>query len=154
MVRGIATLGAGALFGVGLAIGGMTDPARVKGFLDFFGTWDPTLVFVLAGAVATTFVLVRLAGGRSAPVLAEGFSPPNAGKIDGKLVAGAAIFGAGWGLSGFCPGPAIAAIAGGFPSVYLFLAAMAATMIAYDRIKIPRKPATGSGDRMAAQTDG
>lgn len=150
MLRGIATLGSGVLFAVGLAIGGMTDPARVKGFFDAFGTWDPTLVFVMAGAVGTAFVFTRLAGGRAAPVLADRFLPPSAGKIDGRLLAGAGIFGIGWGLSGFCPGPAIAAVAGGFPSLFLFLGAMTGTMIAYDRVLLP----LSLKSRVTAQTDG
>ena len=116
---------AGLLFGLGLAISGMTDPARVLGFLDVAGAWDPTLMFVLGGAVVTTFIGFRLVFKRSAPLLGGGFQLPTKQELDGKLLGGAALFGIGWGLSGYCPGPAIASIGG----ISLPLAAMLMTMV-------------------------
>ena len=116
---------AGLLFGLGLAISGMTDPARVLGFLDVAGAWDPTLMFVLGGAVVTTFIGFRLVFKRSAPLLGGGFQLPTKQELDGRLLGGAALFGIGWGLSGYCPGPAIASIGG----ISLPLAAMLMTMV-------------------------
>lgn len=102
----------GLLFGLGLAIGGMTDPQRVQGFLDVFGNWDPTLIFVMGGAVATTFIGYRWVFRRQGPLLAEKFMLPTRRDIDIRLLIGAAVFGIGWGLSGYCPGPAFASISG------------------------------------------
>tara|TARA_R110000824_G_scaffold208405_5_gene394043 strand:+ start:2793 stop:3212 length:420 start_codon:yes stop_codon:yes gene_type:complete len=116
---------AGLIFGLGLAISGMTDPARVLGFLDVAGAWDPTLMFVLGGAVVTTFIGYRLVFKRSAPLLGGVFQLPTKKELDGKLLGGAALFGIGWGLSGYCPGPAIASIGG----ISLPLAAMLLTMV-------------------------
>lgn len=116
---------AGLLFGLGLAIGGMTDPARVLNFLDVFGTWDPTLLFVLGGAVVTTFIGYQLVLHRHQPLFAERFQLPTRRDLDGRLMGGAALFGIGWGLSGYCPGPAFASIAG----LTLPLAAMLVAML-------------------------
>jgi hypothetical protein len=101
---------AGLLFGLGLLISGMADPAKVQNFLDVFGTWDPSLAFVMAGAVAVTFVGYRAAFRQPAPLLTERFHLPTAAAIDRRVVWGAAVFGIGWGLTGFCPGPAIVSI--------------------------------------------
>lgn len=117
---------AGLLFGLGLAIGGMTDPTRVLNFLDVFGTWDPTLLFVLGGAVVTTFVGYRFVLHRPHPLFAEGFQLPTRRDLDGRLMGGAALFGIGWGLSGYCPGPAFASVAG----LTIPLAAMLVAMVA------------------------
>ncbi|AJY53045.1 MULTISPECIES: DUF6691 family protein [unclassified Halomonas] len=103
---------AGLLFGLGLAIGGMTDPTRVLNFLDVFGDWDPTLMFVLGGAVTTTFIGYRLVLRRSQPLFAQAFQLPTRRDLDGRLMGGAVLFGIGWGLSGYCPGPAFASFAG------------------------------------------
>lgn len=103
---------AGLLFGLGLAISGMTDPARVLGFLDIAGAWDPTLMFVLGGAVVTTFIGYRLVWRRGAPLVGEVFQLPSRRDLDARLLGGAALFGIGWGLSGYCPGPAFASIGG------------------------------------------
>ncbi|WP_404983852.1 DUF6691 family protein [Cobetia marina] len=97
----------GLVFSLGLTLSGMTDPARVVGFLDVAGDWDPTLIFVLGGAVITTFLGYRLAWRRSTSLLGERFQLPTRRDIDGRLLLGAALFGTGWGLSGYCPGPAI-----------------------------------------------
>ncbi|UYG06816.1 DUF6691 family protein [Halomonas sp. M4R1S46] len=117
---------AGLLFGLGLAVSGMTDPARVLGFLDLFGAWDPTLMFVLGGAVVTNFVGYRLALRRPNPLFAAAFQLPTRRDLDGRLIGGATLFGIGWGLSGYCPGPAFASVVG----ITWPLAAMLAAMVA------------------------
>ncbi|TVP51630.1 MAG: YeeE/YedE family protein [Halomonas sp.] len=116
---------AGLLFGLGLAISGMTDPARVLGFLDVAGAWDPTLIFVLGGAVVTSFIGYRLVFKRSAPLLGGVFQLPTKQELDVRLLGGAALFGIGWGLSGYCPGPAIASVG----DLSLPLSAMLFTMV-------------------------
>ena len=121
----------GALFGAGLAISGMMNPAKVLGFLDFAGDWDPTLAFVMGGALLVSVPGFALARKRPKPALETGFQMPTRRDIDGRLIGGAAVFGVGWGLSGFCPGPALSAMATGMPGVYVFVAAMVAGMAAY-----------------------
>jgi uncharacterized membrane protein YedE/YeeE len=116
----------GVVFALGLGISGMTRPIKVIGFLDFFGSWDPSLAFVMLGAIGVYFVAHRLSRRMPAPMLAASFTLPSRNDLDGRLIAGAAIFGAGWGLGGFCPGPAITSLASGAPSVMIFVAAMAA----------------------------
>ena len=115
---------AGLLFGLGLAISGMTDPARVLGFLDIAGAWDPTLMFVLGAAVGTTFVGYRLVFARGTPLFSAKFQLPTKQELDAKLLGGAALFGVGWGLSGYCPGPAIASMGGLTLPLLALLAAM------------------------------
>ncbi|MFC3392737.1 DUF6691 family protein [Aidingimonas halophila] len=115
---------AGLLFGLGLAISGMTDPARVIGFLDVAGSWDPTLIFVLGGAVVTTFSGYRLVWRRPAPLLETRFQLPTRRDLDVRLLGGAAFFGIGWGLSGYCPGPAVASLPGLSWPLLMFLVAM------------------------------
>lgn len=117
---------AGLLFGLGLALAGMTDPARVLGFLDIFGAWDPTLMFVLGGAVVTTFIGYRFVLRRERPFLGDTFQLPARQDLDGRLIGGAALFGIGWGLSGYCPGPAIASVAGLSAPLLAMLVAMIA----------------------------
>ena len=109
-MRSIANLLAGLIFGLSLLISGMANPAKVQNFLDLAGTFDPSLIFVMAGAVVVTFAGYRLVLRRPRPVLAERFYLPTAKDIDARLVGGAALFGIGWGLSGFCPGPAIVSL--------------------------------------------
>ena len=125
----------GTLFGFGLAVSEMIDPARVIGFLDVAGRWDPTLLFVMGGALAVTLPGFPLILRRARPLLADFFALPTKTKLDGSLIAGAIIFGAGWGIAGFCPGPALAALASGSPSVALFVAAMIAGQWAASRIE-------------------
>ena len=115
---------AGVLFGVGLALGGMTQPAVVIGFLDIFGAWNPRLVFVMGGAVVTTAIGYRLVLRRTQPLLAPAFELPTARRFDARLVGGAALFGIGWGIAGYCPGPALASLGGGAPPVLLLVATM------------------------------
>jgi len=110
-MREIASLICGVLFGLGLAISGMINPAKVIGFLDITGAWDPSLAFVMGGAVLVTATAFRFILKRPNPVLADTFQLPTRRDFDKHLIAGAAIFGAGWGLAGLCPGPAIASLA-------------------------------------------
>ena len=105
-----AALVAGVLFGVGLAMSGMTDPQRVLGFLDIFGDFDPALLFVLGGAVAVTSITFRFVLRRQAPVLADTFHISSLQAVDRRLLGGAALFGIGWGIAGYCPGPALAGL--------------------------------------------
>lgn len=116
---------AGFVFAIGLGVSGMTRPSKVIGFLDFAGNWDPSLALVMIGAMAIYFAAWRIRLRRSAPILATVFSIPQQRSVSGALVAGAAIFGVGWGLSGFCPGPAITSLASGSLPVLVFTAAMA-----------------------------
>ena len=106
----LAALLSGLIFGGGLVVSGMSNPAKVLNFLDLFGTWDPSLAFVMGGASAVTFVGYRVVFGRGRPWLADRFHLPTRADVDAPLLAGAALFGIGWGLSGFCPGPAITAL--------------------------------------------
>jgi uncharacterized protein len=122
----------GLVFGLGLLISGMTEPAKVLGFLDIFGAWDATLAFVMAGAVAVAAIGFALARRRSAPVLASHFSWPARSDIDAPLVIGSALFGIGWGLSGICPGPALVNLAGLSAPILVFVAAMVVGMFGYE----------------------
>ena len=114
----------GLLFGIGLIVSGMADPAKVLGFLDPLGRWDPSLAFVMAGAVLVAFVGYRLAFRRGRPLLAPSFQLPTRTYIDQRLVVGAGLFGIGWGLGGFCPGPALVSLGLGSPGVLVFVPAM------------------------------
>jgi uncharacterized membrane protein YedE/YeeE len=119
---------AGLLFSLGLGLGGMTDPAKVVGFLDVAGAWDPSLAFVMGGALAVHAVARRLILRRKTPVLAPAFPDVGQTRVDGRLVAGAALFGVGWGLAGYCPGPALTSVASGAWSALLFSGSMLAGM--------------------------
>ncbi len=122
----LAALVSGALFGLGLAISGMTDRFVVLGFLDLFGAFNPTLAFVLTGAVAVTAIAFRFVLRRPRPVFTAGFQLPAATAVDRRLLLGAAIFGIGWGLVRFCPGPALVGLAGGLRDALIFVPAMLA----------------------------
>jgi len=126
-------LAAGTLFGLGLALSGMLDPVRVQGFLDIFGVWDPSLAFVLGGAVAVAMAGMAWLRRMSRPLLADRFHWPVNTRIDAPLVIGSAIFGLGWGLGGFCPGPAMASLSLGLTPTLVFVAFMLAGMVAHDR---------------------
>lgn len=121
----------GLIFGAGLTIGGMTDPARVRGFLDILGNWDPTLAFVMGGALIVMAVAWRIQRRMKRPMFSESFSLPERQDLDAKLVTGAALFGIGWGIAGICPGPAVASLALVPGQVLPFLAAMIAGMTLY-----------------------
>jgi len=122
--RNLWAYGAGLLFGVGLVLAGMADPAKVIGFLDLFGDWDPSLTLVMGGAVAMHFVLFRLITKRASPLFDTSFHLPTRSDIDLRLVGGASLFGVGWGLAGFCPGPGIVSVGAGSASAIVFVAAM------------------------------
>lgn len=124
---------AGIIFGVGLGLSQMIDRQRVLGFLDLAGNWDPTLLFVLGGAVAVTVISFRFVLNRNTPLLSAQFYVPTRQDIDWRLIAGAALFGIGWGIAGYCPGPGIAALATGDRNPVFFLLSMVAGMIVFNR---------------------
>ena len=128
MARLLSSLLVGLLFGAGLAVSGMMNPAKVLNFLDVAGTWDPTLAFVMGGALAVALPATLWVRRRSRPALADRFDMPTKTSVDAPLVAGAALFGLGWGLVGFCPGPALAALSTGLWEAGLFVVAMVAGM--------------------------
>lgn len=130
----LAAFACGLVFAAGLVLGGMTQPSKVVGFLDFTGAWDPSLALVMGGALGTHALLRRLVLARGRPLLAPSFSLPSRSDIDPRLVAGAAVFGVGWGLGGFCPGPALVALGGGAPSAFVVVPAMLAGMLVHDRL--------------------
>ena len=126
--RLLPPLVSGTLFGAGLALGGMTDPARVRGFLDLFGDWDPTLAFVMGGAVLVMAIAWRIQPRLAHPIFAEKFALPDRSDLTPKLIGGSALFGIGWGIAGLCPGPGIAALVIQPTSAAIFVAAMLAGM--------------------------
>ncbi len=123
-MRVVTALLSGLLFGLGLSIGGMTQPAVVLDFLDIFGHWDPRLAFVMGGAVVTTAIGYRLVLRRPQPLFEDCFRVPSLRHFDGRLIGGATLFGLGWGMAGYCPGPALASVGGGALSVAVLLATM------------------------------
>lgn len=130
----LTSLFAGVLFGLGMAISGMMDPARVTGFLDLAGAWDPSLAFVMGGALLVFmpgyFLLVKP---RRQSVLGEPIAAVPAPRLERTLIGGAALFGIGWGLVGICPGPALSLISSGQPMIMLFIAAMVAGILLFDK---------------------
>lgn len=127
----------GVLFGAGLTISGMTDPARVQGFLDIFGDWDPTLAFVMGGAVIVMAIAWRIRSGMMRPIFGEKFSLPDRTDLDSRLIGGAVLFGVGWGLAGLCPGPGLASLALSPSHALPFVAAMLAGMLLQGLISRP-----------------
>ena len=147
VLRTIAALISGSLFGLGLSISGMLDPHRVRGFLDVTGAWDPSLIFVLAGGVIVAMIGYRLSRLLPRPLLDRRFDLPTKTAIDAPLLLGSAIFGIGWGIAGFCPGPAIASLTLGIGPAFLFVVTMLLGMIAHDRLirpVIPAEPLKGA----------
>jgi len=128
----LASFACGLIFGTGLLISGMTQPEKVLGFLDIFGAWDATLAFVMAGAVAVAAVGFALARRRGRPVLAAKHRWPDRSDIDAPLVAGAVLFGVGWGLVGICPGPALVNLAGFSLPIVVFVVAMTLGMLGHE----------------------
>lgn len=123
---------AGLVFGIGLIVAGMTNPAKILGFLDFAGSWDPSLALVMAGAIAVGLVAFALARRRTMSALGLPIQLPAAQTIDARLVAGSLAFGVGWGLAGFCPGPAIVALGAGYAKAAVFVVAMLLGMGAFE----------------------
>ncbi|MET4102594.1 putative membrane protein YedE/YeeE [Roseovarius sp. MBR-78] len=132
----------GLIFGLGIAVSGMINPAKVLNFFDVAGAWDPSLAFVMGGALLTTFIGYRLVLRREAPLIEARFQLPTARDIDARLVGGSAVFGIGWGIAGFCPGAAVPALGSGKWEVALFVAALLAGLWAARMI---RDRPTGKG---------
>ena len=128
MARSIIPAASGIIFGAGLALGGMTDPARVRGFLDLFGDWDPTLAFVMGGALIVMAVAWLVQRQMGKPLFADGFSLPETSDLTPRLIGGSALFGIGWGIAGLCPGPAVAALVIEPISAAIFVVAMVGGM--------------------------
>jgi uncharacterized membrane protein YedE/YeeE len=122
----------GLLFGLGLLLSGMTDPAKVLGFLDLFGPWDPSLALVMGGAISVGVVAFAIAKKRTVSFLGGAMRMPTASQIDRPLIVGALMFGAGWGLAGFCPGPALVSLAAGQPKAAAFVVFMVLGMIIFE----------------------
>ena len=139
----IAEFVVGLLFGLGLMLSGMTDPGKVIGFLDLFGTWDPSLALVMGGAIMVGFFAFTVAKKRTSTFLGGAMRMPTNMDMDKKLVIGSLLFGAGWGLAGFCPGPALVSMADGQPKALVFVLAMLVGMVGFelmDRfVHAPRK---------------
>jgi len=129
---------AGLLFGVGLVVSGMVNPVKVLGFLDLAGAWDPSLAFVMAGAVAVAAIAFAWTGKRAATLLGAPLALPSSRDLDRRLVLGSIVFGVGWGLAGFCPGPAVVALGAGKIKALAFVAAMLAGMLAFEWIERAR----------------
>ena len=129
-MKNFLTLISGLLFGFGLLLSGMADPAKVQNFLDLFGTWDPSLAFVMGGAIAVTMPGFWLVTRRNKPFFNDVFHLPSRTDLDARLITGAAIFGVGWGLGGFCPGPAVTALPLAAEGTLVFVATMLTGMAA------------------------
>lgn len=138
-MRALLALVAGSLFGAGLTLSGMVDPQRVRGFLDLFGRWDPTLAFVMAGGLIPMGLAWILQRNLSKPFADAQFDLPGTSRLDTRLAAGAVIFGIGWGLAGLCPGPAVAGLALQPQAAAVFVAAMIAGML-LERMFSPPRP--------------
>jgi uncharacterized membrane protein YedE/YeeE len=142
ILRMLVALAAGALFGFGLSLSGMINPARILGFLDLANAhWDPSLMLVLGGALIVAIPGMLLQRRLRRPLLDDSFHLPTATNIDRRLIVGSSLFGGGWGLAGFCPGPAVSALGLGLAPVFLFVVAMATGMILHDRVIAHRLPA-------------
>ena len=138
MNKSVVSFAVGFIFALGLGLSGMTQPGKVLGFLDVLGNWDPSLLFVMASALAVHMTAYRLIRRRASPLLASKFEIPTSKVIDRKLALGAAIFGVGWGLAGYCPGPALVSVASGYEKPMVFVIAMAAGMLGYRALTAKR----------------
>jgi uncharacterized protein len=150
----LASFLCGLIFGIGLSVSGMTQPAKVLGFLDVFGRWDPTLAFVMAGAVVASSAGYALARRSKRPIIAVRHFWPTRTDIDRPLVVGSALFGIGWGLVGLCPGPAVVNLATLSPRVIVFVMAMIAGMSAQDIRRARAPSAKAIEDAALANSDG
>ena len=130
----------GLLFGVGLILAGMTDPSKVLGFLDLAGTWDPSLAFVMGGGILVGLGAFAVAKKRTTNVLGGAIHLPTSAVIDKRLIGGSLLFGAGWGLAGFCPGPAIVSLGAGQPKAAAFVVAMLVGMAVFEIAQRPKAP--------------
>ena len=142
----LASLLAGLVFGLGLIVSGMADPAKVLGFLDLAGAWDPSLAFVMAGAIGVGMVAFFFAGRRTVSLLGADMKLPSARQIDRRLIVGSLLFGIGWGVAGFCPGPALVAIGMGQVKAFVFVLAMLAGMGAFEWLERRRGAAAVRAD--------
>ena len=131
----LLAMAAGLLFGIGLIVSGMTDPSKIIGFLDLAGRWDPSLAFVMGGAIAIGLVAFHVASKRQRSLLGDAMRLPTATRIDRRLVLGGLTFGIGWGLAGYCPGPALASLASGGSKPLIFAAAMVAGMALFELVE-------------------
>ncbi len=138
----IIAAAAGLLFGAGLTVSSMVNPMKVQNFLDVLGAWDPTLIFVLGGALVVTAAGYAIVLQRPKPLFADRFYLPTSSAINPHLIGGAIIFGVGWGMSGFCPAPAIASLVFGYPESFVFVAAMALGMVLAPYLMNFGKPVT------------
>jgi len=134
------SLFSGVLFGLGLIVSGMINPVKVQGFLDLAGAWDPSLMLVMAGAIAVGLFAFAVAKKRATTFIGEKIDLPTSTTIDLRLIGGSALFGIGWGLAGFCPGPALVGLGMGLPSALIFVAAMIAGMLLFALIEKIRAP--------------
>jgi uncharacterized protein len=153
-MKNLGALTAGLLFGAGLVVAGMTDPAKVLAFLTLDAGWDPTLIFVLGAAVVVTTIGYRLVGQRAAPLFDSEFHPPTSVLIDARLLSGAAVFGLGWGIAGFCPGPALVGVMTLDPRAAIFLAAFVAGLFVYERWLAPGAGPTALTEDEVVAADG
>ncbi|SFI13456.1 hypothetical protein SAMN04515618_11158 [Collimonas sp. OK307] len=135
----LTALLAGLLFGIGLTVSGMANPAKVLGFLDLAGRWDPSLAFVMLGAIAIGSLAFFIAKRRKHSLLGLPLQLPANAKVTPRLILGSAAFGIGWGLAGFCPGPALVALGAGYPKAWGFVGAMVAGMLVFDVIERVKK---------------
>ena len=137
-MRTLIALASGLIFGLGLIAGGMTNPAKVKGFLDLFGAWDPSLGLVMGGAIAVAVFAFAAAKHRARSWTGDQIEIPTSTVIDWRVIGGGVLFGIGWGIAGFCPGPALVAMAGGLGAAWIFVLAMVVGMVVHDRLFSPR----------------
>lgn len=131
MKNGLAALVVGFVFAIGLGISGMTQPQKVVGFLDLFGNWDPSLIFVMVGGIIVHFATYKLIRKRKSPLLSKDWHVPTKKEITPALVIGSLLFGIGWGLGGFCPGPAVTSLASFEPKPYIFVLSMIVGMFLF-----------------------
>ena len=150
-MRLIAVYLIGLLFGTGIMISGMASPAKVINFFDFAGSWDPSLIFVMGGALVTTFIGYRLVFTRERPWIAPHFDVPTATDIDARLIGGSALFGIGWGMTGFCPGGVLPAVGTARGDVALFVVSMLAGLVATRLVlaRLPKRPPPATSHRLA-----
>jgi uncharacterized protein len=136
----LSSLLAGLIFGMGLVLSGMANPAKVLGFLDLAGAWDPSLILVMGGAISVAFFAFVLARRRTVSLIGADMKLPTARHIDRRLVVGSILFGVGWGVAGFCPGPALVAMGMGQPKALVFVTAMLVGMLVFEILEAQKKP--------------